>query len=33
VSLFVIGEKSLDVLRQKMREKGYLRDANEKESE
>lgn len=33
MSIRNFGEKSLDELRQKMQEKGYLRDANEKEAE
>ena len=33
MSIRNFGEKSLDELRQKMREKGYLRDASEKEAE
>lgn len=33
MSIRNFGEKSLDELRQKMREKGYLRDANENEAE
>jgi len=33
MSIRNFGEKSLDELRQKMLEKGYLTDGNEKESE
>ncbi len=33
MSIRNFGEKSLDELRQKMREKGYLSDGNEKEAE
>jgi DNA-directed RNA polymerase subunit alpha len=33
MSIRNFGEKSLDELRQKMREKGYLKDENESEAE
>jgi DNA-directed RNA polymerase subunit alpha len=33
MSIRNFGEKSLDELREKMREKGFLKDENEKESE